>query len=109
MQPIFLCRQQEHDLGLDWIRVLELIDKQIPILPLKRAAHGGVLAQDLRGQDQQVTIVERVEPTPFCGGVLSRPGEQRDGQAIYVLAPGAQVRGNGRLAELRVERLDQRS
>ena len=53
-------RQQEHDLGLDGIGVLELVDEEVAILLLQRAADLRVLAQHLRGQVQQVAVVQRV-------------------------------------------------
>ena len=98
-------REPEHDLGLKRVRVLELVDEQPAVFLLQRAAHGCVVAQELGGDDQQVVETERVTATTVFLRFLAGVVEQRDRQAIDVVAPGGDVRKDDALAEVGVELL----
>ena len=69
--------EPEHDLGLNGIGVLELVDQEMPVLLLQRPPHLFVLTQDARGQVQQVAVVQAVETTTLGRGGLARPRQQR--------------------------------
>src|SRR5207245_8173237 len=62
---VIVRRQQEHDLSLHGIGILKLVHEQPAILLLQRAPHVRVVAEHVRGHDQQVVEAECVAAAAF--------------------------------------------
>ena len=103
--PWIRAFQERHDLGLDGVRVLELVHEDPAVLVLQRAAHVGVVAEHAGREQQQVVEAEDVAAPALFGGARPRLGEHVDREPVEILAPGRQERADDLGAELVRERV----
>ncbi len=97
-------RQQQDDLGLDRVRVLELVHEEPAVLVLERRAHFQVVAEEGRGVLEQIVVIQRDGAPAREGGVLPALEQQGQRETVDVPVPRVQE-GQGVAVERGEERL----
>ena len=89
-----LRREEETDLRLDGVRVLELVHQQVRVARAELVAHGGVLAQQSRGEEEQVLEAELAGRMTLAREVRGGTPEHVHHHGVPVLTPAAQDVGD---------------
>ena len=104
--PILVRGKQEHDLGLDRIRVLELVHEQPAILLLQRAAHVRVLRRTFAVMISRSLKLSALRRRRSAFAASRAFDQQRDAAAVEVLPPRREVGQHRVVPEVVVELLD---